>query len=121
MLEAMNYRRGIQRLIVFTVVIASLFAANGTAQTDARGKSHTLHGTVEGINDFAQSIRVNQEKIEGYSEARSATYGVDDTSILAKLEVGDRIVATIYEKDDILHDIRVVRIYDTHLPLRDPK
>ena len=119
----MSYRRGFQRLcavVAASIVIAGLFAAKGIAQTDPKGKSHTLHGTVEGINDFAQSIRVNQEKIAGYSEARSATYGVDDTSILSKLEVGDRIVATIYEKDDVLHDIRVVRIYDTHLP-HDPR
>jgi Cu/Ag efflux protein CusF len=95
-------------------VIAGLFAAKGIAQTDARGKSHTLHGTVEGINDFAQSIRVKQEKIEGYSDARIATYNVDDAAILKKIEIGDRIVATIYEKDDTLYDIRVVQIDDAN-------
>jgi len=81
---------------------------------DPRGKSHTLHGTVEGINDFAQSIRVKQEKIEGYSEARVATYKVDDAAILKKLEIGDRIAATIYEKDDTLYDIRVAQINDAN-------
>src|SRR5436190_17756911 len=87
-----------------SIVIASLFAAKGIAQTDPRGKSHTLHGTVEGINDFAQSIRVNQEKIASYSDSRIATYNVDDAAMLKKLEIGDRIVATIYEKDDTLYD-----------------
>jgi hypothetical protein len=104
------------------LVIAGLFAVGGTAQTDPRGKSHTLHGTVEGINDFAQSLRVNQEKIEGYSDARIATYNVDDAAILKKLEVGDRIVATIYEKDDTLYDIRLVEFYDTPpRPRQSPK
>jgi len=101
-----------------SIVIAGLFAAKGIAQTDARGKSYTLHGTVEGINHFAQSIRVNQERIEGYSNSRIATYNVDDAAMLKKLEIGDRIVATIYEKDDTLYDIRVVQINDAR-PIPD--
>ena len=102
-----------------SIVIAGLFAAKGTAQTDPRGKSYTLHGTIEGINDFAQSIRVNQEKIEGFSKSRIATYNVDDAAMLKKLEIGDRIVATIYEKDDTVYDIRIVQINDAN-PLGYP-
>jgi hypothetical protein len=55
---------------------------------------------------------LNQEKIEGYSDARIGTYGVDDAAMLEKLDVGDQIVARVYEKDDTLYDIRVVRIDD---------
>jgi len=102
--------------VVAAFVVAGLFAVAGYAQTDPRGRNHTLHGVVEEINDFAKSIRVNQEKIEGYSDPRIATYGVDDPAIVKKLEVGDQIVATIYEKDDTLYDIRVVRIDDRVLP-----
>ena len=105
-------------LSLATLVIAGLFAANGPAQTDPRGKSYTLHGTVEGINDFAQSIRVNQERIEGFSNARIATYNVDDVAMLKKLEIGDRIVATIYQKDDTLYDTRIVQINDANRPPR---
>jgi len=115
-----NHCRGFQlSLSLASIVIAGLFAAKGIAQTDPRGKSHTLRGTVEGINSFAQSIRVRQEKIEGYSEARIATYNVDDAAMLEKLEIDDRIVARIYEKDDTLYDIRVVQINDAN-PLGYP-
>ena len=99
-------------------MVVALFAFVGFAQTDPRGRSHTLHGTVEGINDFAKTIRVKQEKIEGYSDARTTTYNVDDSTMIEMLEVGDKIVATIYEKDDILYDIRVVRIDDRVFPLK---
>jgi len=99
-------------------VVASLVVVVGSAQSDPRGKSHTLHGTVEGIYDSSQSIRVRQEKIEGYSSARIATYHVDDAAILKKLQPDDRIVATIYEKDNALYDIRVVTIGDK---VRPPK
>ncbi len=98
---------------VNAVAISAFFLAAGSAQTDPRGRRHTLFGTVENINEFAQSLRIKQEKIAGYSEARLATYRVEDASILKKLEVGDRIVAAIYEKDDALHDIRVARIIDS--------
>ena len=121
----MNCRRGFRLILsLASIAIAGFLAAKGIAQTDPRGKSHTLHGTVEGINNFAQSIRVKQEKIEGYSEARIATYKVDDAAMLEKLEIDDQIVATIYEKDDTLYDIRVVQINDANPvpvpPLRPP-
>jgi len=109
-------------LALASIVVAALFPAKGIAQTDPRGMSYTLHGTVEGINDFAQSIRVNQEKIAGFSNPRIATYNVDDTAMLKKLEIGDRIVATIYEKDDTLYDIRVVQINDARpVPFPPPR
>jgi len=104
--------------VVASLVIAGLVVDAGFAQSDPRGKSYTLHGTVEGIYDSAQSIRVSQEKIEGYSDARIATYHVDDAAILKKIHLDDKIVATIYEKDNALYDIRVVRIDDR---LRPPK
>ena len=122
----MNCLRGFRLILsLASIAIAGFLAAKGIAQTDPRGKSHTLHGTVEGINNFAQSIRVKQEKIEGYSEARIATYKVDDAAMLEKLEIDDQIVATIYEKDDTLYDIRVVQINDANPvpvpPLRPPR
>jgi len=104
--------------VVASFLIMILLAVAGFAQADPRGKSYTLHGTVEGINDFAKTVRVNQEKIKGYSDARTTTYNVDDSTMIEKLEVGDKIVATIYEKDDILYDIRVVRIDDRVFPLK---
>jgi hypothetical protein len=105
--------------ITAAFIFATLFPWSGSAQSDPRGKRYTLRGTVEAVNDFANSIRVNQEKIDGYSDARVATYRVDDPEMLKKLEVDDQIVATIYEKEDVLHDIRVVRIADAPpAPLR---
>jgi len=109
----------LSRIATAAFVISGLVGVAGFAQTAPRGKSHLLTGTVEAINDFAQSLRVNQEKIEGYSDARAATYNVDNAAILKKLAVGDRIVATIYEKDYTLYDIRIVEFYDA--PSKPPK
>ena len=97
-------------------LVIGLAWAQDSRHSDPRGKSHTLHGTVEAIYDSTQSIRVKQEKIEGYSDARVAIYGVDDPECLKTLQLDDQIVARIYEKDDVLYDIRVVRIDDRVLP-----
>lgn len=70
------------------VALVGLLWGVALAQTDPKGKSHTLHGTVEAINNFAISIRVNQERIAGYSDARAATYGVDDPAMLEKWAIG---------------------------------
>lgn len=102
-----------QSQLITTVAVCMVVTVGPAvfAQSDARGKSYTLFGIVEGIYDSTQSIRVNQEKIEGFSDARVATYGVDDPTILKKLQLDDHIVA-----DDVLYDIRVVRIDDRIRP-----
>lgn len=105
------------RLVFAALSVTCLLINEGLAQTDPRGKVHTVHGTVESVNDYSQSIRLNQEKIPGYSDARIATYNVNDTAILRALAVGDRIDATIYEKDDTLYSIHIVVTDDRLIPL----
>ena len=106
---------GMTASVVTAAVVSVLLPAAGLAQSGARTRPHTLHAKVEVVNEFAHSLRVKQEKIAGYSDARVMTYNVDDPGVLKKLEVGDEIVATIYEKDDTQYDIRIVRI-DDRLP-----
>jgi hypothetical protein len=105
-------------ILNIALAFAGLFALAGLAQTNPKGKSYFLHGTVEQINDSAESIRLKQEEIAGCSEARIATFNVDDPEILKKLAVGDKITDTIYEKDDTLHNIQVDRIDDRLLKPR---
>ena len=99
--------------IGLTFLLAVLFVIAGSGdQPDPRGMIYTVHATVESVNLNAQSIRISQEKIDGYSAARIATYNVDDAAILQKLEPGDRVDATIYAKDDTLYNIHIVVIDD---------
>ncbi|HLG97253.1 MAG TPA: hypothetical protein VKX49_13160 [Bryobacteraceae bacterium] len=102
--------------VVTVSVLATLCAGVITAQTNAKGKAHTLYGTVEAIYDSNHTVRVNQEKIEGYSDARIATYRVEDEEILKKLQVNYKITATVYENDYGLYDIRIAEIDDRIWP-----
>jgi Cu/Ag efflux protein CusF len=105
------------RLTLIAFLIAGFSTMTGLAQQGPRGRSYTIHGTVEWVNQDAQRIRVHQEKIEGYSDARIATYNVEDAAVLKQLDAGDRIDATVFEKDDTLYNIHVVVTDDRLIPL----
>ena len=82
-----------------------MLSVNATAQ-QAKGKSHTLAGKVEGVQ--ADRLTVNHGKVEGYMDAMTMPYKVDKPDILKNVKVGDRISATVYDGDYTLYDVHVV-------------
>jgi Cu/Ag efflux protein CusF len=70
-------------------------------------KAYTFHGKVETVDRRAQSLGVKGEKIEGWMDAMTMMYPVDDPAILDKLAVGDQITATVFDGDYSLHAIRI--------------
>ena len=72
----------------------------------AKGKSHTLEGKVEGVQ--TDRLTVNHGKVEGYMDAMTMPYKVDKPDILKQVKVGDQIRATVYDGDFTLYDIHVV-------------
>ena len=86
---------------------AALFlAAACLGQSAPDKKSYTFHGKVEAVN--ATTIKVNGEKVEGWMEAMTMDYKVDDSAILKQLKAGDEIMATVYDGDPVLHRVRVM-------------
>ncbi len=107
------------RLALLLAALAGLALAQ--ASKPAKPRVHTVRATVEVVNEFAHTVRVLQEAIPGYSDARAATYDLDELEMAQKLMAGDKIVATIHEDDTKLYDIRVVRIDDRVYPPAKPK
>jgi Cu/Ag efflux protein CusF len=87
------------------LAVSCLFGMTATAQ-QAKGKSHTLEGKVEGVQ--TDRLTVNHGKVEGYMDAMTMPYKVDKPDILKQVKVGDRISATVYDGDYTLYDIHVV-------------
>jgi Cu/Ag efflux protein CusF len=86
---------------------AALFlAAACLGQSALDKKSYAFHGKVEAVN--ATTIKVNGEKVEGWMEAMTMDYKVDDPAILKKLKAGDQIMATVYDGDPVLHKVQVM-------------
>jgi len=58
----------------------------------------------EGIEE----LTINGEKVEGWMEAMTMSYPVEELEVLKKVKVGDRIMATVYDGDMTLHNIEVM-------------
>lgn len=86
-------------------VLAFLMALASPAQTAAGKKAYTFHGKVESVSP--DGLTVNGEKVEGWMDAMTMKYKVDDPKILKKVKPGDKITATVYEGDFSLHQVKV--------------
>ena len=91
---------------------ALLTAAICLAQAVPAKKALTFHGKVEAVNEAAKSLKVNGEKVEGWMDAMTMDYKVEDPAILKKLKVGDQIMATVYQGDMVLHKVEVMPTTD---------
>ena len=83
-------------------------AADKTTEKPADKKQYVFHGKVESVDKVGNYVSASNEKIEGWMEAMSMVYPVDDVSILDRLKPGDQITATVFEGDYSLHQIKVV-------------
>lgn len=90
-------------VIAATLIMAALCLA----QTPSGKKSFTFHGKVEKVNTAANSLTVEGEKVDGWMDAMTMDYKVDDPAVLKKVKPGDQITATVYEGDMSLHKVQV--------------
>ena len=85
-----------------------LLAAVCFGQAPSGKKEYMFHGKVEAVNKGDKSLRVNGEKVEGWMGAMTMDYKIDNPSILDKVKPGDRIMATVYDGDYTLHQVKVM-------------
>jgi len=102
-----SHLSGIVALVLFLAVVCF-------GQATPAKKSHVFHGKVEAIDAGGKTLRVNGERVEGWMEAMTMDYKVDDPAVLKKLKAGDRIMATVYDGDPVLHKVEV-------MPAGEPK
>ncbi len=100
----MNPTNRLMKIFAAVLLMAGLCLGQPAAK-----KSYTFHGQVEGVNAADGSVKVNGEKVEGWMDAMTMDYKVDDPAVLKKVKPGDKIVATVYEGDMALHKVQVVK------------
>jgi Cu/Ag efflux protein CusF len=81
--------------------LAALLHAQGAK------KSFTFHGKVESIDAPSKSMTVDGDKVEGWMEAMSMKYQVDNADAFKTVKVGDNIEATVYDGDYKLYKVHV--------------
>ncbi len=83
--------------------LAALLHAQGAK------KSFTFHGKVESIDAASKSMTVDGDKVDGWMDAMSMKYAVDNADVLKTVKIGDSIEATVYDGDYKLYKVHVVK------------
>jgi protein SCO1/2 len=96
------------------LAVALVIAAISFGQASASKKQYTFHGKVVSVDKSGKSLRVNGEKVEGWMNAMTMDYKVDNPSIVDKVRPGDRIMAMVYDGDYTLHEVRVMNAQDSN-------
>ena len=99
--------RQVYRLVVVAAV-AALLAGVAFGQAASNKKAYAFQGKVESVDQNAKSLKVNGEEVKGWMAAMTMDYKVDDAAILKKVKAGDKITATVYEGDLVLHKVQVM-------------
>ena len=91
--------------LIAGIALTMTVALMAQGQAPAGKKALTFHGKVEAV--AADGIMVNGEKVEGWMDAMTMKYKVDDPKVLKTVKPGDKITATVYEGDLSLHKVQV--------------
>jgi protein SCO1 len=94
--------------LISILAAALLLAAASFGQATSGKKAYTFHGKVEAVDESSKSVKVNGEEVKGWMSAMTMDYKVDDAAVLKKVKPGDRIMATVYDGDLVLHKVQVM-------------
>ncbi len=93
-----------KRMAATFALAALCFAGAGLAQSK---KPMVFKGKVEGVDAKAGTLKVNNEKVEGWMDPMVMDYKVDNPEILKTVKSGDSVTATVFEGDMVLHKVQV--------------
>ena len=96
------------RVMAGAAIAMGFAVTSGLGQKSTKKKSYALRGKVEAVTESNRTLTVNHENVEGWMEAMTMAYEVDDPKVLKKVKAGDQIKATVYDGDYTLHDIQIV-------------
>jgi Cu/Ag efflux protein CusF len=97
----------------FSLLAVPLLLVSACLAQSGAKKSYTFHGKVQTVDESSKSMKVDGEEVKGWMSAMTMDYKVDDPSVLKKVKPGDRIMATVYDGDLVLHKVQVMPAGDS--------
>ena len=100
-----------RRTFVRTATAASIGTSviSALLQAQSNKKSYVFRGKVELIDAPSKSMTVDGAKVEGWMDAMSMKYQVDNADVFKTVKAGDMIEATVYDGDYKLYKVRVLK------------
>lgn len=98
-----------QLAIIFALLGHAISGASLPAKAASRGKKPiAFSGQVRSVDLKLQTVEIRHGPIPGYMPAMTMDYPIDDKALLRQLKPDDKIIATVYVGDPILHDVHVL-------------
>jgi Cu/Ag efflux protein CusF len=103
-------------------VVFALLGAASPAKAESHGKKPiAFSGQVKSVDLKLQTVEIKHGPIPGYMPAMTMDYPIEDKALLRQLKPDDKITATVYVGDPMLHDVHVLSSKSSDEPHRDPR
>lgn len=83
-----------------TALVCIVLLAAGCARTNPPEKTYALRGVIVGLNPQIKTATIRHEKIGDWMEAMTMEFPVKDPAEFAKLQVGQKITATVHVRPE---------------------
>jgi Cu/Ag efflux protein CusF len=94
---------------IISTLLAAASGASLPAKNESPGKKPiAFSGRVEGVDLKLQTVAIEHGPIPGFMPAMTMDYPIDNKALLRQLRPDDKITATVYVGDPMLHDVSVV-------------
>lgn len=91
----------------FDQIVALMPEASRPVSERPKPAGRPFAGRVQEVSQTTGRLTVNHGKVEGWMDAMTMAYPVDNPDMLKNIKAGDQISATVYPGDLTLHDVKV--------------
>jgi Cu/Ag efflux protein CusF len=95
----------VQRALMTALLLVG--AASGASRAAIGKKPIAFSGLVQGVDLKLRTVAIKHGPIPGFMPALTMDYPVDNEATLKALKPDDKIAATVYVGDPMLHDVHV--------------
>jgi Cu/Ag efflux protein CusF len=89
--------------------IAAVLPMATLLRGQGKKKTYTFRGKIESIDAASHSMSINGERVEGWMDAMTMKFEIDNADVFKTAKVGETLEATVYDGDYKLYKVHVVK------------